>query len=235
VDKLPTIKGLLAPRVQIRWQPCREQCFGEAVIAAKGLSTVAIYRVRTGFFGWPGAPGLMTHYFAGTQIIQQPFAVLASDRVKNALTNARPLYSATTNWLIEPLVDVIDEANGELLDTYTVNQTSVAGTGSNEQMPHATQLCISWKSDGIVNGRRVRGRTFLGPVAASANTAAGVPTAAALTALTAFGNAMEDAGTTFVRHVIWHRPTVGGTDGSHHDVIQHSQKPKWAVLRSRRD
>lgn len=192
-------------------------------------------RVRTVFNGWTGAPGLMTHYFARIGSWDAAAAQLAIDRVRDALEAAVGIYPSGVTWSVESLVDEFEQSTGELLGTHSGLARAGVGVGSPEISPPANQVCVSWKSDGIANGHRVRGRTFLGPVAANAVEANGTPKADCVARAVAFGVAMRNAGLSDVRHVIWHRPTPGGSNGSHHDVVDSTVRDIFAVLRSRRD
>lgn len=196
---------------------------------------MTIVRVRTVFTGWPGAPGLMTHFFARIGSWDAGAAEQASTRVKDALLPLRSEFPSGLTYKIEGIVDEIEQSNGNLLNSFSVPSVTNTGIGSAEQAPHALQVCVSWATDGVVAGRRVRGRTFIGPLAASIVDGDGTPKAGLITKAIAFGDAMRDAGLSDVRHVIWHRPSPGGSDGSHHDVTDHTVRDVFAVLRSRRD
>lgn len=196
---------------------------------------MTIMRIRTVFQGWIGGPGLMTNYFARVGSWDQGAAQLAGDRVHNAMEAARQAFLDATNWKNDLVADEFEQSTGELLNSFNITDASNNGAGNTNLLPPSNQICVSWKTDGVVAGRRVRGRTFLGPLALSAAEGNGTPTAAALVSANAFGTAMGNAGLSDVRHVIWHRPTAAGNDGSHHDIAEFTIRDKFAVLRSRRD
>jgi hypothetical protein len=90
---------------------------------------------------------------------------------------------------------------------------------------------VRWQTSGIVNGRRVKGRTFLVPLI---NTTYGSGVIGAGTV-----SAIQSAADTFVASAgadmrIWHRPTAGA--GGIAYPITAAVVPNLAtVLRSRRD
>jgi hypothetical protein len=95
-------------------------------------------------------------------------------------------------------------------------------------------ICATWNTGAIVNGRRVRGRTFLGPLDNSCLQNDGTLSSSSITHANALGAAWTDAGLTTTLSCVWHRP-VGGTGGSNHEIISATVRDKFAVLRSRRD
>jgi hypothetical protein len=200
-----------------------------------GYPQMSMLKVLTTFTGWPGAPGLQTHYLTSTIPNTQESANLAHDRVVNALTACAGLFPPNVHWTTQALVEEIEQTNGNLLGQKFVTDVAGQGSGAAIESPQQVQMVVSWRTDGVVNSRRVRGRTFLGPLAADTNTNQGTPNAGAIQKALDFANSMGDAGTTDMRHIIWHRPTAGGSDGSHHDVIQGVVRPVYGTLRSRRD
>jgi hypothetical protein len=95
-------------------------------------------------------------------------------------------------------------------------------------------LAVTWKTDAVLAGRRVRGRTYLGPLQIGVNEADGSPAAAALALAETFATEWTDNGLTDTFAVVWHRP-VGGAGGTAEDITGHQIRDKFAVLRSRRD
>lgn len=128
--------------------------------------------------------------------------------------------------------DTYDDATGTLVGSWTA---AGAGSFNGEAAfnPAAgVGACVTWNTGLIVNGRRLRGRTFLVPLATSAYDADGTLTASALTALQSFATALLMTGPMGV----WHRPTTpGGSDGAASGVVSYRLRDKVAILTSRRD
>jgi hypothetical protein len=101
---------------------------------------------------------------------------------------------------------------------------------------------VTDRTDGIVAGKHVRGRTFLSPLGSGLQDSDGTPTSAALALGALFSTTWRGAGTS-VRGVVWSRPKiVPNSDptayirfGSSHDITATYVKDQFAVLRSRRD
>lgn len=128
--------------------------------------------------------------------------------------------------------DIIDETNGELVDVWSEGAAvTVPGADGVPQAAAGVGACINWLTAGIVNGKRVRGRTFVVPMSTSRYDAAGTLSAPAITALEAGGLLLATGGLG-----VWHRPTTpGGTDGSFHMATAFRVRDRVAFLSSRRD
>jgi hypothetical protein len=128
--------------------------------------------------------------------------------------------------------DLIDEVTGELENTWSATGgASITGGGGNMGAAPAG-ACISWYTDGIARARRVRGRTFIVPLANGSYENNGSLHGITIPALQGAGDALITAsGSNFG---IWSRPRLG-TGGSFHVATRAAVKDKAAVLRSRRD
>jgi len=128
--------------------------------------------------------------------------------------------------------EMIDETNGQLVGVWTevgtggtvpggaVSGASAAGVGG----------CVTWLTGGIVNGHRVRGRTFIVPLVTSVYEDDGTLTASSYSLMNGFGADLTAAGLE-----IWSRPSVAVPTGSAWPVTGHRVRDKVAFLSSRRD
>lgn len=128
--------------------------------------------------------------------------------------------------------DIIDEATGQLTNVWDGPSPGGTVTGSASNAAAAgVGAVVTWDTGGIVNGKRVRGRTFLVPLATAAYEADGTISASYLNEFPDFANALIGA-----QLCVWHRPTTpGGSDGSNHEVTSFRLPDKVAILTSRRD
>ena len=136
-----------------------------------------------------------------------------------------------TSWRIQTTGRILDEASGTLTGLWS-DPTNRAGNGNQtgEPVSNSTQALIRWVTDDVVNGRRIRGRTFIPGLTNKAITA-GEVSASALNAMETAAAAYADASGL----VIWHRPDDSGSGGSVHSVTASSVWNEFAVLRGRRD
>jgi hypothetical protein len=172
----------------------------------------------------------------------------------NSVGNPNPLQTfwAAIALYFPPVVTITTPATGELIDETTGKmtgvwgagvQSAVVGTGLTSYVPNAGAQ-IKWGTGNFRNGRRVWGRTFLVPFAASqfgtggviASTATAAIQTAASTLITSFAGSM----------VIWTRPVykpgalpddppVLVRAGALNPVVSATVPSKPATLSARRD
>lgn len=202
-----------------------------------------MYRVRVASQGWTGGPGLNTFYFASIGGGGVPGAQLAIDRVKAVFEAAKGIYPNTSTFTFNPEVDHIEEENGELTNTFVTDQpATTTGTLTDGYSPIPTMMLMRLRTEGIVNGQRVLGRAFLGPVGRITD-ADGTPMTAAITIVNDAGDELLDDGFLGPPPVVWARPVSAAQatensperDGSKHSVTTATSVNKYSVLRSRRD
>lgn len=196
---------------------------------------MSIMRIRFTLGGLEGMPGLHTSYWNGAS--STPVQADATD----AAARVRAFWNSLASTLavgltINPLpgVDILDQTDGTLvggLGPGTLSTVTGSGTGS---LPSASMLLLKLATANIVNGRRVQGRWFIGPVSTLTNTG-GNPTAASATALVTAGGLLM-SGATSSQLVVWHRPSdLAPSGGSAHVVTGFGTATEFATLRSRRD
>lgn len=128
--------------------------------------------------------------------------------------------------------DVIEDTTGELLSVWTGTGGGVVTGTASPAAAAGVGACITWRTGGIINGRKLRGRTFLVPYSASAYDQDGTLTVNAKTFTDAFATAMMASGPL----AVWHRPTTtGGSDGNSYGAVLAVTHDKVAFLSSRRD
>lgn len=193
---------------------------------------MAIFRVTARWTGFTGAPGYSNFHFQGST----PTAGPDGERslVHQFFTAAATNLTAGTRIQVMPEVQVFDEASGAMTGI-VVDSTElelVAGTSSGNYVGPAGAV-INWNTSAVVNGRRLRGRTFLVPLTGSRFDMDGTLTSTAVTSLNNAAAILSGAG--FGSGFgIWSRP-VGGGSGAFGEVTSHSIPDMAAVLRSRRD
>lgn len=194
-----------------------------------------MYRFRANLGGFTGAPGINTYF------IRYPAEPIAAEvqESANLLRSAyvdMSLYIAggvTVN--IDPQVDVIRDTDGVLQSSSVITPPlTVTGQGSQNKVSRATQLVARYDTDAVVAGRRLRGRSFIGPASGDALNADGSVATAAITAVSSAFDGLLDV--LEGRLVVFHRPSVpGASDGTSGFVQSVGCKPLPGVLRKRRD
>ena len=152
--------------------------------------------------------------------------------IKAAYDNLSTILPGTSTIVTPSSGDVIEDTTGELLDVWSApgGGTTVGGAGGT--VAGGVGACVTWLTGGIINGRRLRGRTFLVPLSSTAYEGDGTLTTTAQTALQGFAEDLIASGPL----AVWHRPTGPSvSDGNSYGVIAYRLRDKVAFLSSRRD
>jgi len=197
------------------------------------MGTIA--RVQTVFTGWPGGPGLQTSFYhLDSMWAWSGYFQNALDGVVAAYSSALGLFSSGETITVQPIVDIFEDTTGEMLESYEGDTDPLSGGGGATWAPTATGICVTWRTPGIVNNKRVRGRSFLVPVSGAAAEDDGTPTSTAIAQAQTWAAGMIGGLSPYGDLVVWHRP-INGAGGSSHIVTSNTVTDQFAVLRSRRD
>lgn len=191
-----------------------------------------IMKITAEWSGFPGAPGYTNLYFMGGGGLITD-AQQCADRVRRAFGHLVPLFPTNMNIQINSEVPVIDESTGMITDFRTVTPPTKIGGGGTGGYAGPTGAVVTWRTNDLKNGRRIRGRTFLVPLAGSAFEANGSLGGASLLPLRQFADELI-GGDLDSEFVVWSRP-VGGAGGVAATVTAATIPDMAAVLRSRRD
>lgn len=202
------------------------------------------FRVELGNFG-DGSPGVnILHTTTG----------VADDigDMGNFMQQIHNGYDTIKDFLVEGMtvnvnaeVTKHDVETGKLVGVFVVlAPATVTGTSTTSAASRATQVVCRHNTDAITfEGRRLIGRTYVGPIGTGAIDATGHITPAAQAAFTTMWDGMQDVAGT-CRLVVLHRfrppsganePEDPGTNGSFGHVITSTALPLPGSLRSRRD
>jgi len=190
-------------------------------------------RVKTTFAGLTGAPYLNLMHFTGTGGTAASAAAVA---VSNFWGEIDARMHTSLTWTRDGSVEEFNEETGAITALHATDAVSGAGALGGEPLPFAVQGLVRWRTGVFVDGREVRGRTFV-PGLTESDSTSGVLGAGAAAAMTSAAGTLEDA------LAIWQRPKVDRTVdppvveriGTIVPVASHSIAVQFAVLRSRRD
>lgn len=198
-----------------------------------------LYRVRATLTWGAGSPGLMTAYYDASAGASQGNAQLVADRVRGSWDVFKTSLSNLETVQVSGQVDIIDAIDGSLSGGFGVTQpAAVVGTSANVVGAPQVMGGLELFTSNIANGRRVRGRVFLGPLH-SGNPATIAPPASLNTNIDAFGVALRTTLPTPPVLCVWHRPVfdpvthVRTRDGAAYECTSTGHATKWFTLRSR--
>lgn len=198
------------------------------------MTSVGIYRVRTTLTGVSGLPGLHTAYFAEPTSGNPTSAAAVAARVRGAWDVFKTTMAVGISIQVQAGVDFLDPTTAGLLGSYPITPPAVVtSTGSGIAAPQV-QGGVVLDTSIVVNGRRLRGHMFLGPLSTSSVSGA-TPPAGLNSNLDAFGVALIGASPPLSNPlVVWHRPSAPGVpDGSDSPVLSAQHATKYFTLRSR--
>lgn len=199
-----------------------------------------IVRVKLRWSGFTGGPGY-SNFFYRDRSSGEPSTTTATDAatlVDNFGSFLQSRIPIGVNLAVQGDVEVIEETTGQLEDILNITPPAARqGTVASAPYSAASGAVVTWRTAGVRNGRRVRGRTFCVPLANTSYDPDGTLAAAFITAMNT-----NLAGASFLGNTnsailgIWTRPTApGATDGAWFQVNGFTVPDKVAVLRSRRD
>jgi hypothetical protein len=196
---------------------------------------VNIARYRAAWTGFAGAPGVNTFY------------CLRPDEFQGHLS---PFYEAFLGHLpndvhiaLENSGDMIDPLNGQLMSSWSTSVASPKQGSNSGNAAAPAGLVVTWLTGDILDGTRLRGRTFIVPLAVDAYAQDGTLSDGMLTIAQ---NAADDLVTAANGNFcVWHRPRpfraatsklkeLPAHAGGYSVVTGARVSDRVAVLRSRR-
>lgn len=160
---------------------------------------MTLARVSCSWQNWPGAPGVSQFYGDGASI--QPLL----DALHTFFEVVKTQLPTGLTITIPGSGDLIDETTGKITGSYggLIPPALTTGTGAASYAGNAGAV-VHWLSSTVVDGRRLRGRTFLVPLTSGAYDSSGSIAATYLTSLqNAAAALVSSTGSTMQ---VWHRP-----------------------------
>lgn len=193
---------------------------------------MAITRITAQWNGFRGAPGY-SNFFFDDALAGAPAVEAAAVAVATFFEDISSRIPTGTSITIQPTADVLDEASGQITSVIDFSAPPSISGGNSGGYSAATGAVVNWNTSDYVNGRRVRGRTFIVPLGSSVFDGAGDLTSVSLSQIRTAAETL--IGTTLDAPMcVWHRP-VNGSGGSAHVISSATVPDLGAVLRSRRD
>lgn len=193
---------------------------------------MSILEITAKWSGFSGGPGYSTFHTTNAGIV--------TSAVDNSVTGVMTFFEnikaqLCTNTTIQVQAEVkeLDPATGALVGLHTAATAGTkVGSGSPNQGPSPAGAVISWGTGGVNRGRRVRGRTFVVPMALQVFQADGSIDNAVVAALKSAATNYRTSSA--YESLIWSRPRAGA-GGAAFPILTSNVPDMVAVLRSRRD
>lgn len=182
-----------------------------------------IERLQVTLTGGTMGTGVATHYAvpgAGLQAAYKTFWTSVASVMSGAVTITVPNSGET-----------FDAATGNLVGTWSGGTNATLTGGGTGAYPGGVGACVGWSTSGIHNSRKVRGRTFIVPLALNQYDNDGSLATGARNTINAAAVALlSSAGS---NALIWARPRPG-LPGNAYQIIQGLVKDHVSWLTSRR-
>lgn len=185
---------------------------------------MAIYRMQVALTGGSMGSGVATHYWDN--------AVTHQAHLKTFWTSVAAIMSGYVTIVVPNTGEVFDETTGALLSVWSSGTSSSITGGGTGAYAGGVGACIGWNTSGIHNSRKVRGRTFIVPLAANVYDTDGTLASGTITTI---NSAVSTLLTSMAGDLnIWARPSTAVPVGGAYPVTAGVVKDHVSWLRSRR-
>lgn len=205
-----------------------------------------LLRVKVGSAGYIGGPGVNVWHFS-PGVPETEWTVDTINEVYDALGDIYEYFATltpnTVTYTRELDAAEIDVASGDIVNMVTPTSTfsPIPGTNGTGTAPRSLCMTVAYGTDIFHAGRRLRGRSFLGPMSPSAITSTGQVSATEIDEVQdRYAAIITGIG---VRLAVYSRPKLipvltgpdEHTTGFYGDVVTVRANSKPGNLRSRRD
>ena len=198
---------------------------------------VSVWRATAIWTGFAGAPGYSKFSFDG--LTSQAALDAAGSELRTFFAAIASHLHTTWTITVQQEIQEVDMSTGVLLGVHMITApvSPVPGTSLAAAYAGGSGACVTWNTGLIFNGHRVKGRTFLVPLAGSSYDPDGTLTTAVIADVSAAGNALATA--TQATLAVWSKKFDTSTppqqiSGALAPVDSASVKDMASQLRSRR-
>jgi hypothetical protein len=193
-----------------------------------------LYRATWTWSGFPGGPGYTNFHFIDPDAISPVGLTETAARARAFWTAVKALMPSTVTITEPSTFDEIETSTGTLIGEAAWPGGAPLVGAMVGKYSSAVGACVTWNTDLVIDGGRLRGRTFLVPLGMNALDTDGTIGNADRTTILNAALAFADA-STGIDLAVYHRPSPGLNDGAASGVRNANVNDKTAVLRSRRD
>lgn len=187
----------------------------------------------TGFSGGPGYSNFFFNSgFMDGGLINDEAELLAG-RVRDAFSEISQILPESVRISIDNEVPTIDSDTGVIQSFNSIDPPSQVSGALRDTYAGPAGAVVTWRTDDLRNGRRIRGRTFLVPLQTSVFEGDGTLRNDAISSISDFADTLL-GGSLDGDLGVWSRPT-DGSGGVFATVTGYTVPDMAAVLRSRRD
>lgn len=143
----------------------------------------SVFRATAVWNGFTGAPGYTK--FSYSDVLNQAGYDACANQMRTFFDSLKGLFHTTWTIQVQNTIQEFDSISSQLLAEHNVTTTPAVVTGTAVVAPYAggSGASIGWKTGLFFYGRRLKGRTYLVPLAASVYESDGTLTAAAISTI----------------------------------------------------
>lgn len=193
---------------------------------------VSLYRFRTLWTGFQGAPGYTNMFFATDTVTTGEATSLAAS-IRTFWLGVANLIPSDITLQIQADVQLQDAATSKVNGSLTIAQPAAVTPLGSGAYSAPTGASMTWHTGIFFNGREIKGRTYLVPLIGTAYEADGTLTASAQSSMSDAGSALITA--TGIKFVVRSPASQAASGGAAAHIASVAVKDTAAVLRSRRD
>jgi hypothetical protein len=194
-----------------------------------------IFRYTPTWNGFVGAPGYTNFHFLAPEVPSQADLDAIGSRTRTFFLSATPDLPNVVGIGFPGTVDQLNVVTGALEAQHTIAvPAAVVGAGAGK-FANAVGSCVTWTTSLVINGHRLRGRTFLVPMSSGGYDTDGTIDATFRSRVLAAAEIFRQAAGP-VPLAVWHKPSPASpVVGVAAMVSGARMTDRTAVLRSRRD
>jgi len=198
-----------------------------------------IARMRVALTWDNGGPGVNTFHFTKGTLIGSDWEDVGEvfyEELGDLYVLMQTYLINSLTWALEPVFDILDVDTGNITGVATAGGDPISGSGTSTANANsrATMICANYGTDVWANGRRLRGRTFFGPIPYNAiNTSGQIGSSDRAAIENGYVALTSGVGP---RLAVYSRPgPAPSSTGFYGDVTSVRVKTTPGILRSRRD
>lgn len=196
----------------------------------------SLLKVNTSWIGTFVGPALSVMYFLPVGTVNLAAAQASIDAVRDFWVACAPRMSSSSSWTVLGTVDQIDVTTGDLQGSFAGTARNGLPSGTGDVLPYQVQGMIRWDTGLVMDGRRLRGRTFLPATLEADNGGLGQPLTGYLTTMNTAAAALVASATADL--AVYHRPIPatapgGPRAGGAATAVTGTCSSSWKTLRSR--
>lgn len=170
-----------------------------------------------------GGPGYNNFYLEGAEAE----AAAAHAAVATLFDGLKSVLTSQATYHVLPEIEQVDPVTGNITAVYSATEVVAAGTWGSNTSPSGTCLVLRWRTGVFVNGRELRGRSFISGLGTIAEGSALVPSGVITD--------VQNAQAAYLGAAPLSASVYSPTHGQEAEIVTATCWNRFGLMRSRRD